>query len=80
MVLAGALEPLGFSPAQIERLVAASGPSPGQPYGFTFSDLIQRLVPAIVLDAYPSRAIDPSRALEVAKGLNPTPPFLERAA
>jgi AAA+ superfamily predicted ATPase len=77
MVLAGAFEPLGFSPAQIERLVAASGPSLGQPFGFTFSDLIQRLVPAIVLDAYPSRAIDPSRALEVVKGLKPTPPFLE---
>ena len=78
MVLARTFEPLGFSPQQVERLVTATGPSSGQPYGFTFSDLIQRLVPAIVLDAYPSRAIDPGRALEVAEAMKPTAPFQEK--
>src|SRR6202035_398881 len=47
-VLAGAFEKLGFSPAQIDQLVAATGPGDRRPYGFTFSDLSQRLVSATV--------------------------------
>ncbi len=62
-VLAGALDRIGFSPADVERLVAATGAAAGPPYGFTFSDFNQRLVPAIVLDAYPSRPVDPERAI-----------------
>jgi AAA+ superfamily predicted ATPase len=73
-----AFEQLGFSPGQIERLVAATGPREGRSYGFTFSDLTQRLVPAIVLDAYPSRPLDSLRALEIAEGMGPTPPFREQ--
>lgn len=77
VVLAGAFEPLGFSSTQIKRLVAATGPGEGHRHGFTFSDLTQRLVPAIVLDAYPSRPLDPSRAVEIAEEMSPTPPFQE---
>lgn len=79
-VLAGAFDQLGFSPAQIERLVAVTGPAGDRPYGFTFSDLTQRLVPAIVLDAYPSRPVDPLRALKIAEAMSPTPPFQEKTA
>jgi len=79
-VLAGAFEPLGFSPAHIQRLVATTGAGTHQPYGFTFSDLTQRLIPAIVLDAYPSRPLDPARALEIADAMKPTPPFQEKSA
>ena len=79
-VLAGRFEQLGFSRAQVEELVAATGPTANQPYGFTFSDLTQRLLPAIVLDAYPSRPVDPIRALEIAQGMKPTPPFQENSA
>lgn len=78
-VLASSLEGLGFSPPQIEALVVATGPEKSRKYGFTFSDLIQRLVPAIVLDAYPSRPVDPARALEIASTMKPTPPFQEKS-
>lgn len=44
-------------------------------YGFTFSDLTQRLLPSIVLDAYPSRPVNGARAVEIAKAMTPTPPF-----
>lgn len=60
--------------------MAATGARDGRPYGFTFSDLTQRLIPAIVLDAYPSRPLDPLRAVEIAEGMGPTPPFQETAA
>jgi len=78
-VLTGALDQLGFSPRQIETLVSLTGPAKGQKYGYTFSDLTQRLLPAIVLDAYPSQPVSPARALEIARGMKPTPPFQEES-
>jgi AAA+ superfamily predicted ATPase len=74
-VLATHLEPLHFSGPQIEKLVDATGAHSGRGYGCTFSDLTQRLLPAIVLDAYPDKAVTVARALEIASALIPTPPF-----
>lgn len=79
-VLAGVFESLGFSPAHIKRLVVATGPGDGCPYGFTFSDLSHRLVPAIVLEAYPGRPLDPVQAVAIAEEMRPTPPFQETSA
>lgn len=79
-LLKGPLGELGFSAPQIEQLVAATGARHDRPYGFTFSDLTQRLLPAIVLDAYPAKSVQPARALEIATGIVPTPPFQERAS
>lgn len=68
------LQGLGFSPEDVEALVAVTGERNGEP-GFTFSDLTQRLIPSIVLDAYPSRAISPDRAVAIAQSIKPTPAF-----
>ena len=76
-VLTASLGQMQFSAQQIDSLVAATGQQNGREYGFTFSDLMQRLVPAIVLDAYPTQAIQPTRALEIARAMAPTPPFQE---
>jgi hypothetical protein len=69
------LEELGFGEQDVAALVAATGPRNGVPYGFTYSDLIQRLIPAIVLDAYPENAVEPARAIEIAEQMVPTAPF-----
>jgi hypothetical protein len=74
-VLKMKLEELGFGEEDIEGLVAATGPRNGLDYGFTYSDLIQRLIPAIVLDAYPESAVDPARAIAIAERMEPTAPF-----
>jgi AAA+ superfamily predicted ATPase len=65
---------LGLTRDQIQALVAATGPSSGTA-GFTFSDITQRLLPAIALDAYPNRPIEAVRALQIARGMTATPPF-----
>jgi SpoVK/Ycf46/Vps4 family AAA+-type ATPase len=78
-VLAEPLHQLGFSGPQIDAVVAATGAQKGRAYGFTFSDLTQRLLPSVVLDAYPAHAISPARAVEIARGMTPTPPFQEGA-
>lgn len=76
-LLKGPLGELGFSAPQIEQVVAATGARRDRGYGFTSSDLIQRLLPAILLDAYPVTAVQPARALEIAATIVPTPPFQE---
>ncbi len=76
-VLSSRLAGLGLSPACLDEMADATGPVGGREYGCTFSDLTQRLVPAIVLDAYPSRPVDGARAVEIARSMRPTPPFKE---
>ena len=79
-VLASRLESIGISRQHMDAVVAATGPlRGGRDYGFTFSDLTQRLLPAIVLDAYPSKPIDGARAVEIARAMVPTPPFRDNA-
>lgn len=73
-LLAPQLTELGFGASVITAIIEATGPRGERP-GFTYSDLLQRLVPAIVLDAYPDRAIEPPRALAIALEMRPTPPF-----
>ena len=78
-VLSSSLSQLSFTTEQINNFVKVTGPNDDQDYGFTFSDLTQRLIPSIVLDAYPSNAVTAGRALEVARSIKPTPPFKEGA-
>lgn len=73
------LAPLGLGPQNIDALVKATGAQNGHDSGFTFSDLTQRLIPTIVLDAYPSKPVDGTRALEIAREMQPTPPFRDAA-
>lgn len=78
-VLEQRLGPLGFSATDIEGLAKLTGPASKNAAGFTFSDLTQRLIPSIVLDAFPSKKITPARAMELASDMKPTPPFLDDA-
>lgn len=75
-VLSEWLHELGFKKGDLDALVLATGAQNGRAYGFTFSDLTQRLLPAIVLDAYPDRPVKAAQAIELAKSIEPTPPFL----
>ena len=75
-VLAPKLAQLEFDEGEIDAIVDATGARNGQS-SFTYSDLMQRLIPAIVLDAYPDRAIVPQRALQIAQEMVPTPPFTD---
>lgn len=79
-VLEPPLKQLGFSDSQITAVVAATGLRNGNSYGFTYSDLTQRLLPSIVLDVYPTGPVDPDRALEIAHKMSPTVPFQEGEA
>ena len=75
-LLARLLAGTKLSADEIHDLAADTGPTQQRPYGFTYSDLRQRLVPAIVLEAYRRRsAIDAEIAAEVLSRTEPTRPF-----
>jgi AAA+ superfamily predicted ATPase len=76
-VLEAPLTEAGFTKKEIDEIIKRTGDTEGRKYGFTFSDLTQRLLPALVLDAYPKNPITFKRALEVIAGIRPTPPFAE---
>jgi AAA+ superfamily predicted ATPase len=60
----------------VHALAQATGEQPGQPYGFTYSDLRQRLVPEVTLTAFRQRApITADLAFDVLKRTPPTRPF-----
>lgn len=74
-VLTRRLGRLGIPDIAFDELVRVTGPREGNVPGFTFSDLTQRLIPSIVLDAYPSQAVNAGRAVRVAREMKPTPAF-----
>lgn len=76
-IIAGALEGAGFKHDTISSLVRLTGPNEGREYGHSYSDLTHRLLPALVLDAYPDRGLDGPRAIEIALRIRPTAKFEE---
>ena len=76
-VLNSPLSELGIDKKSIQKIVELTGPKEGREFGCTFSDLVQRLLPSIILDAYPNGAVQSTRAVEIAKNLIPTSPFKE---
>ena len=79
-VVEAPLAEAGFAPAEVGRLVQLTGESKERPYGFTFSDLTQRLLPTLALDAYPDKLVTFKRALEILAAMKATPPFRDGGA
>lgn len=75
LVLNSSLKKLGLSETEIREVVLATGSNNGRSYGYTFSDLTQRLIPRIVLDAYPNSPVNGKRVVLIAQKMAPTPPF-----
>ncbi len=79
-VLASAFTGYGLTEETLDKLVIATGDrGEGEP-GFTYSDLTQRLVPTIILTAYPDQPVTTDLLLAVAEDLSPTPLFKDVAA
>jgi AAA+ superfamily predicted ATPase len=75
-LLADLLAGIQFDPPELKALVAATGPTKSRSYGFTYSDIRQRLIPEAVLHAMRYDAPLTAKAvLEKAQALEPTRPF-----
>jgi SpoVK/Ycf46/Vps4 family AAA+-type ATPase len=60
---------------EFARLAEIMGPNNGRDYGYTYSDVTQRFVPGVVLEAFPHKPITFDLAMSVAKRIEPTKPF-----
>jgi AAA+ superfamily predicted ATPase len=67
-----------FSQADIKKLAVATGPTAVRPYGYAYSDIVNRLVPAAVLAAYPDRPLTAAIVLDQITHQAPTKPFGEQ--
>ena len=72
------LSEVGLSDHDIEKIAGMVTDEERLGTGFTYSDLTQRLLPAIVLSAYPDRAVDYEIVAKAVSGVKPTPPFREQ--
>jgi AAA+ superfamily predicted ATPase len=66
---------LGFKKSEIDRIVGLTGVRDKKGVGFTFSDMTQRLLPTLILDAYPDRPVTFARAVELLADMKATSPF-----
>jgi len=76
-VLTHCLDGVGFTDDQISTLSKEIGPRQDCSYGFTYSDIVQRLIPSMVLNEYPDNAINFEKTLGLIKNMKATPPFGE---
>lgn len=66
-----------FTQPELAKLVRITGAQDGRPYGLTYSDVTNRLIPGILLEAYPDRPVTYAVAETVSRRIEPTPPFDE---
>ena len=64
-----------FTPTELADLAQLTGAQDGRPYGMTYSDMTNRLIPAILLEAFPDRAVTYAAAAGVCRRIEPTRPF-----
>ncbi|MXX34908.1 MAG: AAA family ATPase [Gemmatimonadetes bacterium] len=78
-VLIAHLGDLGFEDSELDQIADATGRNEQRHYGATYSDLVQRLLPSVLLDAMPHGRVEFSRVLALATAFEPTRPFDEQS-
>ena len=73
-VLSDGLADCGLRPTELEKLVDLTGDT-GRGYGYTYSDLVNRVLPDAVLKAFPDRPITIDIVADAIATNPPTPPF-----
>lgn len=79
-LLKNKLEKTNLSDEEISKLALMIGDKPDRNYGFTYSDITHRFLPALLLSSFPDNPIIFSNAIKLAKEMEPTPPFKELSA
>ena len=77
-ILGAHLSDLGVTDGELEELVRVTGSNEQRSFGTTYSDLVQRLLPSVLLDAMPDRKIEFHHVLQTATAFEPTRPFDEQ--
>lgn len=73
--LSNYLSDTGMDEKDIKRLAVSVADQKSRGYSYSFSDITQRLLPTLILAAYPDKKIDAELAMKIVKMTEPTPPF-----
>ena len=65
---------------ELAQLAKEMGAKDGKEYGFTYSDIINKFLPALLLEAFPDKPITFDAAKQILERLSPTPPFKDNHA
>lgn len=65
----------GITEEQIDQAATLCVPYDGLGYGYTYSDITQKVLPSALLGAYPDKPISFEMLAETIKGTSPTAPF-----
>ncbi len=68
---------IGLSKEQIGQLVSLAGPTKKREYGFSYSDILNKVVPEAVMNAYPEKPLTFELILDAIQKTKPTLPFRE---
>lgn len=68
---------LELNKIKLNLLARMTGENETRDYGFTYSDLITRIIPQAVLNAYPDKKLTFDIIVETIQAVKPTPPFKE---
>jgi SpoVK/Ycf46/Vps4 family AAA+-type ATPase len=72
------LDGANISALDMDELARATGENDNRKYGYTYSDLIQFILPTLLLDIYPDQEITKDKILDLLQRMPPTPPFNEQ--
>jgi len=64
-----------FTDEELINIAQLTGPRDGNEFGYTYSDLTQRLIPAILIEAFPDFPITFNLAVSIVNKIEPTKPF-----
>lgn len=68
---------IGMTMEIAEQIAEQCVPHGALGYGYTYSDLTQKVLPSVLLDAFPDREITSNSIVQVIKDIPPTAPFKE---
>lgn len=71
------LSELSITDEEIKEAVSMCVPYDGLSYGYTYSDLTQKVLPSVLLNSYPNKPVTFETLTEVIKTTAPTTPFNE---
>jgi SpoVK/Ycf46/Vps4 family AAA+-type ATPase len=69
------LEGTTFSPDDLQKLVKLTGENETRQYGYTYSDIIQIILPALILDTFPQGQITLESVERILQKIPPSPPI-----
>jgi SpoVK/Ycf46/Vps4 family AAA+-type ATPase len=78
MIFKTYLEGLEISDEDLTNLANITGETENRNYGYTYSDLIGKVLPAIILETFPTEQITLTKITEIIGKISPTPPLKEQ--